>query len=225
MASVMTSAASTAAVLALLGGISAASAQTLTFDFEDGTDQGFRPAFTDTDTVDFPVDTIDGSLRLGVQNDGDFQEGEFTAGGNTAPLVAAIEAAVADPTNYQLSFDYYVDTSATGTVGTFLQIGHYINEGDGTYLQNANIFELGGDSLASGSVFSDTYSATFASLGYTVAGGLDGSANDFYRLGIIVNGDGNEVVYFDNITIAPIPEPASLSLLGLGGLALLRRRR
>jgi hypothetical protein len=31
--------------------------------------------------------------------------------------------------------------------------------------------------------------------------------------------------YFNNLTITVVPEPSSLSLLALSGLALLRRRR
>ena len=36
---------------------------------------------------------------------------------------------------------------------------------------------------------------------------------------------GNRPVQFDNLEVNFVPEPASLALLGLGGLALLRRRR
>jgi MYXO-CTERM domain-containing protein len=35
----------------------------------------------------------------------------------------------------------------------------------------------------------------------------------------------NYSVYWDNITAGPVPEPASMTVLGLGALALIRRRR
>jgi len=33
------------------------------------------------------------------------------------------------------------------------------------------------------------------------------------------------VMYYDDISLIEIPEPATMSLLALGGLAMLRRRR
>jgi hypothetical protein len=46
------------------------------------------------------------------------------------------------------------------------------------------------------------------------------------RFGLIMNGDGTNVkVYFDNIIINGVPEPASLAMLGLAVPALLAVRR
>jgi len=56
--------------------------------------------------------------------------------------------------------------------------------------------------------------------------------SSFYQLGIGMNGDwgdGSAVVYFDNIRLTPVPEPSTVALLSLGGVAglgaLLRRRK
>jgi len=115
-----------------------------------------------------------------------------------------------------------------GNYGNFLQIGSYINSGSGAYAQDFGAVkevELNGTQLASGSVFSGTFSGTFAALyGNPLAAGFQ--AQTFQRLGFILNGDGSAAtVYFDNITIAPIPEPSSLSLLGLAVPAFWMMRR
>jgi hypothetical protein len=53
------------------------------------------------------------------------------------------------------------------------------------------------------------------------------AADTFFRLGLIENGNGSPAVYFDNISVAPVPEPTSLSLLALAVPAwwVMRRRR
>jgi hypothetical protein len=43
-------------------------------------------------------------------------------------------------------------------------------------------------------------------------------------VGFIVNGDNFQaIVYFDNITIRPVPEPGALAVIALGALGPLRR--
>ncbi|MEM1445633.1 MAG: PEP-CTERM sorting domain-containing protein [Planctomycetota bacterium] len=55
---------------------------------------------------------------------------------------------------------------------------------------------------------------------------FDGSGGDLIALGYadVFSSVGPHAVIFDNLTVTDVPEPATAALLGLGGLAMLRRR-
>jgi hypothetical protein len=58
-------------------------------------------------------------------------------------------------------------------------------------------------------------------------GHLDGASSlgGYLQIGNSASGSNSGQAIFSNITITAVPEPAAISLLGLGGLAMLRRRR
>ena len=207
-----------------------AHSQSVIFNFQDGTDQGFGAGFGNDASKTFSVVNIGGSLRMGVPRTGAFQEAGRENQGADA-FLAAMNAATANPSGYVISYDWYVDTSLSpGNYGTFLQIGTYINSGSGSYAQDfpgsGKDVELNGVQLASGQVFSGTVSETLTQKYGTLDPGF--LAQSFMRFGLIMNGDGSAAtVYFDNISIAPVPEPTTLSLLGLGvaGFWAMRRCR
>ena len=207
---------------------SSAIGQTITFDFQDGTDQGFGTGFGNDASKSFPIVNIGGSFRMEVTLGG-FQ----VAGreGTSGPFLAIMNAAAANPGISTISYDWYIDTSLSpGNYGTYLQLGTYINSGSGAYSQDfpgtGKDVDLTGAMLGSGSVFSGTVSETLTAKYGAINPGHVGQT--FQRLGLIMNGDGTQVkMYFDNITITAVPEPSSLSFLGLAAPALwmMRRRR
>lgn len=218
------------ALMALLLGSAQASAQSALFDFEDGTDQGFGLKFSNDASFDFPIVNIGGSNRMGVARTGEFQEADINSGDD--PYLAAFNAAVANPSSYLISYDWYIDTSLSpGNYGSFLQLGTYINAGQGSfpYAQDfpdsGKDVELDGTQLASGQVFSGTVSETIAAK-YAQPLHSDFLGAPSQRFGFIINGDGADAtVYFDNIRIHAVPEPAALILLALAAPALLMRRK
>ena len=212
-----------AAVAVVLLGVSRASAQSAIFTFEGGNDQGWGAGFGNDASRVLPIDFIGGSNRMRVLRTGSFQETGRETSNPGEDVYQALLAASANEAAYHFDYDWYVDTSAGG-FGNFLQIGTYINTGNGYYAQSGNEVELNGEQLASGQVFSGTVSRTFASRGYDMP-----AAQTFFRPGLILNGDGTAAnVHFDNIRFYAVPEPASLALLAITAPALLlaiRRRR
>jgi hypothetical protein len=212
--------------VAVLGTAQLASAQSSTFNFEDLTDQGFGHKFSDDASETFPIVNIGGSNRMQVLRNGDFQEADRGTGNPAEAFYQAMLAAANNPAGYRISYDYYIDTSTFGAgAGTFLQLGTYVNSGSGYYAQNfpttGKELELNGTQLASGLVFSGTISNTFAADGYAIP-----PADTFFKIGFIINGDGAaQTVYYDNVTISPVPESTALVPMSILPAFLLRRRR
>ncbi len=215
----------TFASLAVLAISVPVSAQSHTFTFEDGTDQGWGNGFGNDASATFAINTIGGSQRMALPQSSAFQEAGREVSNPAETFFQAMLAASGNEAGYELSYDWYVDTTLTpGANGNFLQLATYVNSGSGYYAQDfpatGKDVELNGTQLGSGQVFSGTVTETFAAKGFNIPAG-----ETFFRIGFIANGDGTPVIHLDNISVRPIvPEPASLAAIAMGGL-LLRRRR
>src|SRR5262245_61162499 len=94
-----------------------ASGQTITFDFQDGSDQGFGTGFGNDASKSFPIVNIGGSLRMELTLGG-FQ----VAGreGTSDPFLAIMNGAAAKPRISTISYEWYIDTSLSpGNYGNF----------------------------------------------------------------------------------------------------------
>lgn len=227
----------TAAVAVTVGTIQV-SGQSVTFNFADNTSDGWvAGGFSSSPALSLV--SIAGQNYISVGLTGGYQVANVNSGSlsGNAPLQAsfnaAMDAAFHNPSAYQLTYNYYIDTSAPSSAGTYLQMGTYVNSGTGSYGQtgtpSAYDPQWDGTQLASGNVFFGSVTVPFTAFG------TDPNADTYYRLGFILNGNGTTTagpgapvtVDITDISISSVPEPVTLALGGvglLGGLLALRRR-
>ena len=114
---------------------------------------------------------------------------------------------------------------AGGTLGEDYTLS-YLTEGDLTGYTVLTVLEvvlLAGDANRDGMVSAGDYASVQANFGNTGIAGIPGDANGD---GIVSAGDYASVqANFGNVASASIPEPATLSLLALGGVAMVGRKR
>jgi hypothetical protein len=212
-----------AAVAALFLGAIQAHAQYVSYNFTDGTSDGWANAGFGSTPLS-PVVGIGGVNYISVPA-GSFQVANVAHGADGSPFYTTMQDAAANPAGFDISYTYYINTA--NIVGaTFLQVGTFVNTGSGYYAQDygsPNELTLTGAQLASGQIFTGTITVNMAAIGYSMP-----PADTFFRLGFIENttsGATGVNVDFTDITVSP--EPTSLALLGFAAPAfwMIRRRR
>ena len=214
------------AAVALVFGAIQAQSQSVLYNFSDGTADGWANSGFGGAPPAASVSNIGGQNYIFLPLGG-FQVGNVASGytGNLSTFTAAMQAAAANPAGYNISYNYYIDTS-TFSGSTFLQFGTFVNTGSGYYAQDystPNEISLSGAQIATGQVFQGQITVNMAAVGYAMP-----SADTFFRLGLIENGNGTGMgVYVTDISVSPTPEPSTLALIGLGAAAtmLVMRRR
>jgi hypothetical protein len=216
-----------AALAGLLFGVQAFG-QSVVYNFSDGTSDGWASSgFSGSPASS--VSNILGNNYIFAPLGSSFQVANVSSGDPTSAFYQAMQAAGANPSGYDISYNYYFDTSTFGpTPPSFLQLGTFVNGGNGQYFQDfstPNEVQFNGSQLASGQVFQGTVTFNMGTAGFAL-----NPTNNFYRLGLIENGNNGASasaigVYLTDISITAVPEPSVLCLFGLGATGLWMRRR
>jgi len=174
---------------------------------------GFSTSFIDTRGTGEtgPVDGTESGDFIGVTgftgSVGSFTDGAqgFQWNDPDGAVVLTLDAIDASAfTDLELTFDLFVDDTGYESTDKF-----------DIEVNDTNVLSLG----------ETDFEGSLADVWTSYA--LDLSAFDGSVITIEFIGDtnaGSENFYVDNVEVTGVPEPASIALLGLGGLALLRRR-
>jgi len=172
----------------------------------------------------------EGSNSLAVKQTGDgFSWNTKREGNTTTPsdpfYVAWNSIADVPESQVQIEMDVIYHHADIPDNATFMNMSMYLNNPNG-FRQVDNLALDDGAHIAGN--IDQTIHLIVPLTAFSGFGDKVPANANFYQLGWSMNGNwgaGDATVYYDNIQINVVPEPASAALLALGALPLLRRRR
>lgn len=211
-----------------LAGVATSQAATVTianFSFED---QTVADGATNTGAIDGWVST-GGTRGIENHNTGKYAGADASEGNNvffnntsSGTVTTAADIGLIAEGTYTLSVDFMVRTGASADRNPLTDFGLVLTSADTTILGTAGTYVNSvQDPTHVGGIFTRTYTLTVGAgnanigTGYKIHFDAVGSSGNFQQMS------------FDNVKLdfAPVPEPSSTALLGLGGLALILHRR
>jgi len=156
------------------------------------------------------------------------------ANSSAADVLATVNFTLEIVSSYGLTITYPVNTITVGPGQQAVLQNRVVNSSDRDFLVNSRYVSLYNNPIGFTLDFDGTYPSTFAansdvtvdSLRFTGGNGgpiWTGLSNGVIG-GLFVD-DYSTLPGGGQFTVNPVPEPASLAILGLGGLALARRRQ
>ena len=207
--------------------MSQAQAETISTNFS-GNNPGVQPSDESLnglgDFTTFGAENLDGDLLGGTDNVGEvifFQRGAYYFSGNRAYGFAGtgrsdivFTPGVVREVELQVRGSSSADT--TGAASTTLVPNSPFGDSDLTVL----IYSDQGLQLT----LEDVSNTEFQSIGLDITN-PNFNGDSITRISLINQGPDNSVADLGFLSVTTVPEPSSIAFLGLGGLAMLRRRR
>ena len=177
--------------------------------FSDGVASGWVISGGTVGTQDFSA-----AQGAPAATDGE-QHGTISFSGSMSQLTSFT---IADGETYTLTVDVGQVHNFSDSVGTISLYGSTL--GLGTALSNTNGTALQADIAPGAGAYLLNQTVTYTAL-------ASGDPFAGQQLGIVFTNSAGTQTLYDNVRldIVPVPEPSSAALLGLGGLALILRRR
>lgn len=191
-------------------GISADAAQEAASAWTDATNE--------YDALNTPIANYNQNARTDVSGNGSSKGMRVRSSTGAAVLDAPLQLATLGATSFTISYDINLDDDSVFEIGLFYT--------DNNAFTGAHqITSWASDGTPNGGWFSESWTLNDGDNGITF------NDNIQIMIGRLSRGGGANSTFhsFDNIEIsyeaAPIPEPSSLALIGIGGLLVARRRR